>query len=329
MSNLFSTTQSTRRASDWLRTKRTLVSLAALATATMVAISGAPASSASAPPPPTPQGKVSVTGDKDTTQEPFLAPRASTAAAWTPQSSWNTLKYNRFYRTGKLPASTCREPAFPLTTAANIMAYHRRFLVCLNRVWAPKVQAAGFGWASPTIILHENGGYDPYCGRIPAGNQYYCGGSQRIYINWPMYVKFWRQYGQYYARSYAAHTMGHEFGHHLQQRTGILSASWYRQRYVLRTTAAKLEESRRRELQASCFSGVYMGADQRYFPLMSGELRRYYFWMIANMGDENVPNGPRDHGSKRSHNYWTKSRGFTYQNAYTCNTWAASSYYVS
>ena len=43
-------------------------------------------------------------------------------------------------------------------------------------------------------------------------------------------------------------------------------------------------------------------------------------------GDENA-SGPNDHGSRRSHNFWT-TRGYNYKSPYSVMTWAAPSYYV-
>jgi uncharacterized protein len=308
-----------------MKSKRGLVSVAALATATMVAVSGAPATATSAPPPPAPDGRtIPVPTSTDTAQSgEFKAPTTTAASpALNASSAWYLVKYNRIYKSGKIGASQCREPRYPLNSAGNIKAWHISFVYCLNKAWYWKLRAARVTFVKPTLVVHTSGINDPYCGFVPANNEYYCGGSKRIYVPWVMIRNFYYKYGAYYARSYALHTIAHEYGHHVQQLTGILPAVKYRQRYVLKTTEARLQENRRMELQASCFSGMYVGANRNYYPVR-GELLRWYQWMIKNMGDENRPNGPRDHGSKSSHNFWT-TRGWYYQTAYACMTWSAS-----
>lgn len=50
----------------------------------------------------------------------------------------------------------------------------------------------------------------------------------------------------------------HEFGHHVQEVTGILDEANRRERRVGRDSPAGLESSRRTELQAQCFAGMFI-----------------------------------------------------------------------
>jgi predicted metalloprotease len=118
-----------------------------------------------------------------------------------------------------------------------------------------------------------------------------------------------------------AHTFAHEYGHHVQQMTGILDASWRRQRQH-RTTAGALQESRRRELQASCFGNVYLGADRQWFPF-TGQLLTMWNFTVTHSGDEYSRPRIRDHGSRLNHGWWAK-RGFFSANPGLCNTFTAS-----
>jgi hypothetical protein len=140
-------------------------------------------------------------------------------------------------------------------------------------------------------------------------------------------INYWKQ-SPTMARAYATFTLSHEYGHHVQWLTGILNASWARQR-AFSTYAAQLEESRRRELQASCLGGAVDGANKRNYPFSGGFMTQYN-WVISNSGDQ--PGGVRDHGSIKNHAFWVTA-GFNARHSYTvagnCNTFNASSAYVA
>ena len=101
---------------------------------------------------------------------------------------------------------------------------------------------------------------------------YYCSGNGGvIYIPASQIIAQWNS-NPTYARAWATQMMAHEYGHHVQFLTGILNASWTRQN-AFSTNAARLEESRRRELQASCLGAAYIGANKLYYPMSGGLLR--------------------------------------------------------
>ncbi|MFC0623538.1 neutral zinc metallopeptidase [Kribbella deserti] len=297
--------------------KRGLLALLAVSTASaVVALTGVQSAAAHGPDVPAPVSP-SVTGEHAEPKMVSTGPGTASAA-----SSYNIVRYNKLYQTGRLGASKCKMPAYPLTTAGNVKAYHLSFLYCLNNVWVGKIRAAGKTFTKPTLVVHEKG-VNSACGFIPANNAYYCSGSRGIYIPWKRYLNMWKNNGAGYARAYAMQIIAHEYGHHVQAMTGILQASHYRQVYVHKTSAKKLEENRRMELQASCFSAAYLGADRAYFP-MTGSIYTNWRWMVANMGDDAVAGGPRDHGSKSSHNWWSL-RGYNNMTSASCNTWTGAS----
>ena len=59
-------------------------------------------------------------------------------------------------------------------------------------------------------------------------------------------------------------TIAHEYGHHIQGATGLFYA---RAVYLQEHPAEKLNSSRRNELQASCFGGVFTRAVANSYPL--------------------------------------------------------------
>ena len=91
---------------------------------------------------------------------------------------------------------------------------------------------------------------------------------------------------------------------------------------------ARLELSRRIELQASCLSAVFAGANQLSYGITGLDLTIYQNYVQAQTGDENNRGGPRDHGARVSHLYWT-GRGFTTLDSVSCNTFTASASKVS
>ena len=83
--------------------------------------------------------------------------------------------------------------------------------------------------------------------------------------------------------------------------------------------------SPRRELQASCLSGVYLGADKQYFPARGSWLQKWR-WTVRNRGDEWNPQ--RTHGNKSNHSRWSRA-GFESANPASCNTFTAKAASVS
>lgn len=302
------------------RAKRGLATLAAAATLAAVAVTAAPAANASSPIGPQPGGATS------TGPSTFASNTSEPSTAWTSSTAYRAVKYNRLYRTGRLAASKCAEPRYTPYGAGNILAYARSMEYCLSKVWSFKVRGAKYKFWRPNIVAFTGNYIRTGCGiRYQSQTAAYCSaGRGTIYLPALQYSVLYRQ-NPGHLRAYFAFTIGHEYGHHVQHMTGILDGMSYRYRYVLKTSGQRDEESRRLELQASCFSAVYFGADRAYWPVR-GSFYTNLAYIMKNSGDENS-SGPNDHGSKRSHNFWT-TRGYNYQSAYTCMTWAAPSYYV-
>lgn len=251
------------------------------------------------------------------------------ATAKAASSNTTIVRYNKLYKTGAIMASKCKEVNVSLRTAAGVKAYDQQLLTCMWQAWAPTLAAAGANYKNkPTLIIY-NSKATTYCGVISSPMSYFCGhgAKSEIYVPWGYIASFWKQ-SPTYARAYATNTLAHEYGHHVQYQTGILSASWSRQ-YAFTTQAAKLEESRRRELQASCLGSAMLGASKRYYP-MSGGLYTQWVNVVSHSGDQ--PGGARDHGSIANHNWWSQA-GFyaastkTYANR--CNTFNSASNRVS
>ena len=250
-------------------------------------------------------------------------------ASTTKSSTLNLVRYNRLYKTGPITPSKCKEVNVSMRTLAGVQAYVSQHYRCTYAEWALPLKQAGAAYKfAPKLVFYTAATANSYCGAVTR-TSFFCGynGKAWIYIYAPEIMSFWSQ-SPTLARAYATQVTAHEYGHHIQYLTGILGASWARQR-AFSTYAAQMEESRRRELQASCFGGASIGANKRYYP-MSGGLYTQWLYVVNNSGDQ--PGYPRDHGSLKNHGFWSKA-GFNAARSYTvagnCNTWNANSTYVA
>ena len=265
--------------------------------------------------------------------EPTTQPPAPTRTTTQPKpqptrrapTDTQMVQQNKLYVTGLFPASKCAEPRARPTSGRNVYGYYLLFKRCLDKVWYPTVKEAGHGFRSPSLVVYTSPSFSSPCGS--AQDAFYCGSNQTIYMSAYEDMKNWGDYpdvDRTWTRTDMAFTIAHEYGHHVQQLTGILQASWDRG-YAMGSRDLELEESRRRELQASCFSAVYLGADKRYFPV-SGNWGRWWRWKVYNQGDQWNP--VRDHGDRMNHGWWSM-RGFNSKNPGLCNTFTASRQMVS
>lgn len=241
----------------------------------------------------------------------------------------NVVRYNKLYKTPAVTPSKCKEVNVSLRTVAGVQSYASKLWTCMYAAWAVPLKAAGAAYkVKPVLSVHTGTKINTKCGILYNTTGYYCSADHgAIYIPAAQIINTWSQ-NPTYARAWLTQMMAHEYGHHVQWLTGILNASWARQN-AFTTNAARLEESRRRELQASCLGAAYIGANKRYYP-MSGGLLVQFNYLVTHMGDQ--PGHARDHGSMKNHAFWT-TMGFNAKHTYTvagnCNTFGASSPYVA
>jgi len=247
----------------------------------------------------------------------------------TKASTTNIVRYNRLYTSPAITPSKCAEVYVSLRTVSGVQAYSSKLWTCMYAAWAVPLKYAGAAYkVKPKLVVHTGTKIATGCGTLYNTTGYYCSANYGvIYIPAAQIINRWNQ-NPTYARAWLTQMMAHEYAHHVQFLTGILNASWQRQR-AFSTYAAQLEESRRRELQASCLGAAYIGANKRYYP-MSGGLLEQFNYLISHMGDQ--PGQVRDHGSPKNHAFWSTA-GFNARHTYTvagnCNTWNASSTYVA
>ncbi|ADB30134.1 protein of unknown function zinc metallopeptidase putative [Kribbella flavida DSM 17836] len=250
------------------------------------------------------------------------APRTtSTPPVRRGPTDYEIVSRNRIYRAGTMPSLGCRESNARPSTAAGARANYANLKNCLGRSWPVLVQRSGAQFRPPTVLTFTGVVQSPCGSMSDTGPPFYCSSNEAIYMNLREDVGNYNRYrhsnGKVWARMWMLHQFAHEYGHHIQHLTGILEAN-HDMRYDAPTRAAELEMTRRLELQASCFSDVFIGANRRTYPI-TGQAQREWKWLIAHTIDPR-----RDHGNAENHRYWAQ-RGYDARTPAACNTFTSTS----
>jgi hypothetical protein len=238
----------------------------------------------------------------------------------TPPAAGTALRSNRLYRVVLAASQTCRvrvrRPKPPFKDDA-LGPYLRTVVDCLVATFNRPLAAQGFSLTTPRVRTYRGTASTP-CGDVGSHGSpaYYCAGT----IYWPVTGDDQRQ-AYTLARLGYVGLLAHEFGHHLQATTGMLTE--YDARHAAADQQQRHALSRRLELQASCFEGVFLGhqASLRLTGRDRAELRRWHSYT----GDEDPPASRRpDHGTSRAQVRWLE-RGLSKADLGRCNTWTAGS----
>lgn len=241
-----------------------------------------------------------------------------------------SLKSNTLYTAGPLPRTRCRGGGANVFVHAQIKAHILRTAKCMDQAWKAALEKAGIPFERPKWVIAAGRGRGP-CGDFPQSNSaapYYCPRTMSVYASTKAmangngeaagYASFSAWHGTYTAM------MGHEYGHHVQQLTGLAQARWERS-LASASESQRLALSRRLELQANCFAGMFMRAVAPTYPVPAGRRDDLFaFW--SNVGDQ--PGWPRDHGSPPNNGVWFR-QGWQKQRTHQCNTWAMPANAVS
>jgi predicted metalloprotease len=211
-----------------------------------------------------------------------------------------------------------RSPRPPLRNA-QLAAYTRSLLDCMVKVFRRPLGTQGFSLATPKVDVYRSSIKSP-CGRFDqkGAPAYYCSANKTIY--WPATRDDGREAYTFARLGYIALT-AHEFGHHLQATTGMVNE--YGRRYA--AADSKSERyllSRRLELQAQCFEGVFLETVARSIGFNAADRTELRMWH-SYTGDEDPPSSRKpDHGTSAAQIRWL-DRGLDSQDFGRCNTWAA------
>lgn len=231
------------------------------------------------------------------------------------------------YQVGPINGFGCAGRQIAPGDSASFEAFLNSTTNCLDRSWSAAFSRAGLQFSPPRRVFWRTPGRSP-CGDYPAPGAaaFYCTLNNAIYIgvgghaqrsagNLPV------TYNVTYARNLA-----HEYAHHVQERSGILAES-----RELRLSASSLDVrnavTRRSELQAQCFAGVFMAAVRPSFPVSTEQ------WRVAvrdsyGRGDDPSDPDTRDHGSNSHYAGWL-NLGYSRTTTRSCNTWTAPASQVS
>ncbi|TCM46527.1 neutral zinc metallopeptidase [Kribbella sp. VKM Ac-2568] len=251
----------------------------------------------------------------------------TTKPATPPPSPLSIVANNKLYRTGVQRTVNCKEAGVRPNNARNAAAYWARIKPCLDRAWAAPVAKAGYRFKAPAMSYWAGTSVSTPCGGGAVSVPFYCPTNQMMYMKVDVFVKSYNQYpdadSKAYARMWYTRSIAHEYGHHVQNLTGILQAET-RLSYESNGYAAELLLSRRTELQANCFAGVFLAANKRSYPINGALLRAWNKWVVT-AGD--AP-GKGTHGSPASQKRFM-GRSFVTGNPASCNTYKASPASVS
>lgn len=188
-------------------------------------------------------------------------------------------------------------------------------LRCLNAVWKPVLQQAELPFSPPDLKVPTNGkGSSPCSSTGESFAAYYCPVNETMYM--PLQTLQIDQYGAHPGVYLAV--LAHEYGHHVQYLSGIMKASTRQSSSQGgRGSAGALAVSRRLELEAQCFSGVFVGSAR-------GDVDENITREAYNSQDRGDHNGgPRTHGTDAHEIGWWRL-GYKTDRVAQCNTWAAS-----
>jgi predicted metalloprotease len=242
-----------------------------------------------------------------------------TATAKPPQGSAEDYLLNSpLYQAGSLGELNCPAENLGDGSLAAQKRYYEKLFGCLNDAWRPMFEKLGLQEPDPGLVVFDKpvvtpcGNFKPLSGRVLA---FYCYGNAVMYTDVQQMNK---AFGPKEDLAYLM-TIAHEYGHHVQ---GVTDLVYARAAYVQDHPEEKLESSRRNELQASCFAGVFSKAIERSYPF-TNRLKEFEFQASNSFGETaDTPEDERTHGLATSQGYWIMN-GLNVGETKACNTFAA------
>ncbi|TXK39531.1 neutral zinc metallopeptidase [Nonomuraea sp. C10] len=243
------------------------------------------------------------------TTQPAAAQQVAALQAAPKSAATNS----RLYRTGRLAATNCSPGEIRRGSTAAYKRFLQRMTNCLNKAWATQFRKANLRFSKPRLRIVTRK-VNNACGRWVSGAAgVYCSADRTMYM---LITK--RELRDPFAVG-IARLMAHEYGHHVQQLAGI--SNYYFQARQRASRSAQLQLSRRHELQAECFSAVFMRTIAHSLPVPQEHWDHTVNWFRENGHKGWAQN---DHGKGRSQAAWME-RGYNSAQPGSCNTWKASS----
>ncbi|MFE3441967.1 neutral zinc metallopeptidase [Nocardia sp. NPDC059180] len=216
----------------------------------------------------------------------------------------------------------CGYPAWAPTVSA-ARAFFEAQSACLGQMWSALLDYENLPFSPPGLSVTATAAETTSPCTSSGGNfaAFYCGANKTIYMPLDSFMKNEDPYDTVIFMAVFAH----EYGHHVENLTGILKQSHQESYDAGRSTAVGLEHSRRLELAAQCFGGMFIGSSTFVGTITADDametVRDNY-----NRGD--FAGDMRDHGAPQNYGGWYE-HGYRNNRVQMCNTWAASSDSVS
>ncbi|MPZ86294.1 MAG: metallopeptidase [Actinophytocola sp.] len=212
------------------------------------------------------------------------------------------------------PAVTCDLARWG-TDPQGAAAFFTSAIPCLDAAWGPVLQRAGLPFATSAIEFPEGTEWSSPCGAVSGGRAaaFYCAENSTLYM----------PYAGLQTEQYGAHPgvylalLAHEYGHHVQALSGVMGAYADARYNAGVDSEAGLELSRRLELQAQCFSGMFLAATYSRGSVDDNILNEAR--TTQDRGDHQA-GVPRDHGSDAHTSGWWE-QGAQKNRTFQCNTW--------
>jgi uncharacterized protein len=209
----------------------------------------------------------------------------------------------------------CGLPSFARSDE-RLTAYYQALVRCLNDVWGSVLRAANVPFRAPVLRVTADLP-DSACGRAPNDETvaYYCGRDETIYMSTRRGLA---DGGGMQAPSHLA-TLSHEYGHHVQLLSGMLTTASRQIEDAGERTPSGLELTRRVELQANCFAGVFLFAVSGRGSIsrsLGRQANQDFHHAVVEPAAQNT------HGSPSHQGQWADS-GFGSGHPSSCNTWNA------
>ncbi len=205
------------------------------------------------------------------------------------------------------------------STPEGAEAFFTAARVCLDEAWGPFLQAYNLPFTPPRLHFPKAASFDTQCGTINVGiatAAYYCEGDLYLPFDGLQTDQYGDAPGVYLA------LFAHEYGHHVQELAGIMDAAWERIYAEGQDSPAGQEMSRRKELQAQCFSGMFLGAHVDRGGSVTRAMYDAAWYDQETRGDDT--SGTRDHGSNANYAKWWRAGAYD-NRIVDCNTFAAPS----
>ncbi|MFD9705305.1 neutral zinc metallopeptidase [Lentzea sp. NPDC059081] len=263
-----------------------------------------------------------VTGHALASSRPAPAASTNPSTPIRPRAVYRLADHPVLTTPATLAQVTCALPQFGVTDQ-QLAAYYTAGVACLDEAWSPLLTAANLPFDKPVLDASADLKDGP-CGAAPESDHavaYYCGRNRTIY----MPTSRLRDNGGGDAPATHLATLAHEYGHHVQALTGLLRAADLKISEAGERTPAGLEMSRRIELQANCFAGMFLSSAAgrgSVTQTLARQAQEDFQYAIEEQPENNA------HGSAQNQANWATA-GFKTNQTTACNTFAAEPHQVA